>query len=125
MDLRRLLEGPDHASLVQQWQKETSPATDLDDRGMIEKLFDACVKLFLANLPSLKPRVSKSTYRKMERSCGTLRIWGSESGAANGFLDKRLFRSKSIQRITEKALLNVALILSGREFIKRPLLVDI
>lgn len=106
----------DPLALIRQWQKDTSPEAVPDELGLAGRLYTSCVSLYRIILPGLEANsgLSTSSYRGVERSYGSLCLWGKELGVPEGNLDRLLDKSPSLRRSTLKLLATIGKTLSTR-----------
>ena len=114
-------------ALVQQYlENAESLGTGAEERGHLAQLCSECIRLFRIILKSLA--ANKDTKSKkwrtlgvsLGRSCGRLKIWSDEHGAADGSLDATLAASRDLQRDMLKYIVSISQTLTESKSIHLP-----
>jgi hypothetical protein len=87
---------------IRQWQDSHVNLVQSDDPGIVGRLFAACLNVFRTILErsNKSDGLSKQQAKRLRRSYGLLQQWGDYYKAMGGDLDRRLQKSRELQRTT-------------------------
>ena len=100
---------------IKQWQDTASLEAVPGEKQPIAQVYNACVTLNRAVITALesKPCLSKSNFRRIQRSYQSLCLWGKQAKISDGHLDEVLQKSRTLRHSTLKLLISFGKALSN------------